>query len=155
MHVVQNFKSFGYGYEWHTELKEVPGTYGHIEVLWKLTEVPSRRKKAVPVPRVLWLERTSHTEISSTDVNVVHNLHKFRVRVCMSYRTLKVSGTGMHVLRRVIPGKIPRLVYVPLRDIQRYEHKYTNTRVVLGIFPGLVGGNGILVVTAQVNTAKK
>ena len=98
-------RSSGYGYECATELTEVPGTgmkglqnFHQFWVLWhgrtELTEVPSRYKNAVPVPRVLCHGRTDLTEVSGTGMNVAQNSQKFVVWVWMLYRAHRSSRYG-------------------------------------------------------------
>ena len=95
----------GYGYEYPTELTEVPGTgmkvlqnFQKFRVLWhgrtELTEFSGRCKNAVPVSRLLWQGRTDLTQLPGTGMNVVQNSHKFFVRVWMLYRTHRSSGYG-------------------------------------------------------------
>ena len=50
MHVLKNLQKFGYGYEYRTDLTEVPGTYGYA-CFEELTEV---RVRVIPrkIPRV-------------------------------------------------------------------------------------------------------
>ena len=83
------------------EITEVPGTGTKVlqnsqnfRLLWhgrtELTEVPGEYKNAVtlyPYPGYLWNGRTELTKVPGTGMNVVQNLQKFRVRVCMPYRT--------------------------------------------------------------------
>ena len=85
-------RSSGYGYEWPTQLTEVPGTgmkvlqnFQKFGLLWhgrtELTEVPGKHKNAVPVPQVLWHWRTELTEVPGTGMNVLQNSQKSRLRV--------------------------------------------------------------------------
>ena len=81
----------GYGYGSLTEVPEVSGTSrechrthrssGHgMEVIHNSQKFQARYTNVVPVPWVLWHGLTELTEVPGTDMNIVHNSHKFWVR---------------------------------------------------------------------------
>ena len=60
-------------------ITEVPGIVAWAYITHSIPEQVN--KNVVPVPRLLlWLRRTELTEVPGAAVNVVHNLHIFRVR---------------------------------------------------------------------------
>ena len=78
-----------------------------IDTLYKseLYSEPSLYENAVPVPRVLWHWRTELTEVPGTDMDVLHSLQKFRVRVIPRY----VHGLGGGVrLKLRVPSSLWR-----------------------------------------------
>ena len=80
--------SSGYGCRSITELTQVSGRYTNVVPV----PVPAHYfYEGIPVPRVLCHGRTELTEVPGTGMNVVHNLHKFRVRAntpdMVRYRT--------------------------------------------------------------------
>ena len=51
-----------------------------MEVIHNSQKFQARYTNVVPVPWVLWHGLTELTEVPGTDMNIVHNSHKFWVR---------------------------------------------------------------------------
>ena len=82
-------RSFGYGYGSATELTEVPSIVARA---YRTHRSSGRAQKMLyPYPGYGGTGRTELTELPGTDMNVLQNSQKFRVRV-ESYRTSTSSG---------------------------------------------------------------
>ena len=109
-------RSFGHGYESVPELPEVPGMWhGRTE----LTEVPGGYERCC-------------TRTPGIVARGVQDSQTVWVRVCMSYRTNRSSGTGMKVLQnfqkfRVLWHRRTELAEVPgtgmnaLQNLQKFR----------------------------------
>ena len=81
MGILQNIQKSGYG-------TEVLQNSQKIWILWDgRTELTYVLDTICPCPWYFWHCRSELPEVPGTGISVVHNLHEFRVRVQMFYRT--------------------------------------------------------------------
>ena len=140
--------SFGYKYKSVTEIPEVPGVVARA---YRTHRSSARLPKgAVPVPRVLLWHRVYRTHTGpGYGYECPTELSEVRVRVWMSYRTIRSSGTDMNVLQnfqnfRVLWHGRTELTQVSgtgmntLQNLQKFR-----VRVISGYMHTTSGGRSI------------
>ena len=90
-------RSFGYGYGNVTEITEVPGIVTRAYIIHRSSA--RVQKLLYPYPGYCGTDLTELTEAPGTGMIVLHNLHRFRVRVLNTPELPELLGIGVQNLQ--------------------------------------------------------